>query len=79
MGLSFNRNNTGFIQTNFSSSPTSDWLTTENIKSLNELGFTVIDNGYTTRRYTTWTSVQWDGMRKGISHPQTLRLIEIRE
>lgn len=74
MGLTFlNRNNVPAHTT--SSSSAAEGLTSENIRFLEEVGFTVIRHGHSGCK--TWAGVRREVMGKGIPHTPSLRFIEI--
>ena len=60
---------------NSSRSVTSEWLTPENTSFLKQLGFKVKENGCT--GYSPRACFRRDTVGERVSHPQSLRFIEI--
>jgi hypothetical protein len=75
MGLTFKKDRVS--NTKLSSVSASEGLTSENIQFLEEIGFKVVNNGYS--GYSARTDVRRDLMGKGVSHSQPLRFIEIKQ
>lgn len=73
MGLTFI--NKGIKGPTSSTSSAGDRLTAESIRFLNQQGFTVTDYGHT--GYKKRANIRRNDMGEGVSHPHTLRFIEI--
>ena len=74
MGLTFKKDRVS--NKGISSVSASEELTRENIQFLEEIGFKV-NNGHS--GHSARTNVRRDLVGKGVSHPQPLRFIEIKQ
>lgn len=75
MGLTFKKDRGG--NNKLSSVSASEELTSGNIQFLEDIGLKVINNGRP--GHSARTNVRRDLVGKGVSHPQPLRFIEIKQ